>query len=83
VVRAFGKDRRVLGWDVWNEPDNMNTNSYADVLALGLVAEPVCRARAVRMVSRNLQARWRTYKQDEVDLIRKLTGAPVPASVGR
>jgi hypothetical protein len=28
VVQAFGKDPRVLGWDVWNEPDNMNTNSY-------------------------------------------------------
>ena len=28
VVGAFGKDPRVLGWDVWNEPDNMNTNSY-------------------------------------------------------
>jgi len=28
VVGAFGKDSRVLGWDVWNEPDNMNTNSY-------------------------------------------------------
>jgi|SoiMethySBSTD1v2_1073268.scaffolds.fasta_scaffold38760_2 Cellulase (glycosyl hydrolase family 5) len=28
VVAAFGKDSRVLGWDVWNEPDNMNTNSY-------------------------------------------------------
>ncbi len=28
VVRAFAKDSRVLGWDVWNEPDNMNTNSY-------------------------------------------------------
>jgi hypothetical protein len=28
VVGAFGKDARVLGWDVWNEPDNMNTNSY-------------------------------------------------------
>jgi Cellulase (glycosyl hydrolase family 5) len=28
VVRAFGKDPRVLGWDVWNEPDNLNTNSY-------------------------------------------------------
>jgi hypothetical protein len=28
VVKAFGKDPRVLGWDVWNEPDNMNTNSY-------------------------------------------------------
>jgi cellulase (glycosyl hydrolase family 5) len=28
VVRAFAKDPRVLGWDVWNEPDNTNTNSY-------------------------------------------------------
>jgi len=28
VVGAFGKDARVLGWDVWNEPDNMNSNSY-------------------------------------------------------
>jgi hypothetical protein len=28
VVKAFAKDPRVLGWDVWNEPDNMNTNSY-------------------------------------------------------
>src|SRR5262245_16131292 len=28
VVGAFGKDSRVLGWDIWNEPDNMNTNSY-------------------------------------------------------
>ncbi|HZF38261.1 MAG TPA: cellulase family glycosylhydrolase [Blastocatellia bacterium] len=28
VVGAFGKDPRVLGWDVWNEPDNTNNNSY-------------------------------------------------------
>jgi hypothetical protein len=28
VVGAFGKDDRVLGWDVWNEPDNMNKGSY-------------------------------------------------------
>jgi sialate O-acetylesterase len=28
VVRAFGKDPRVLGWDVWNEPDNTNARSY-------------------------------------------------------
>jgi sialate O-acetylesterase len=28
VVRAFGKDPRVLGWDVWNEPDNTNASSY-------------------------------------------------------
>jgi hypothetical protein len=28
VVGAFGKDKRVLGWDVWNEPDNTNGSSY-------------------------------------------------------
>ncbi|HKX28408.1 MAG TPA: cellulase family glycosylhydrolase [Blastocatellia bacterium] len=28
VVGAFGKDPRVLCWDVWNEPDNMNNSSY-------------------------------------------------------
>jgi hypothetical protein len=30
VVGAFAKDDRVLGWDVWNEPDNNNGNSYPD-----------------------------------------------------
>jgi hypothetical protein len=28
IVGAFGKDPRVLGWDVWNEPDNQNEDSY-------------------------------------------------------
>jgi hypothetical protein len=28
IVSAFGKDKRVLGWDVWNEPDNTNNSSY-------------------------------------------------------
>src|SRR5216683_3095972 len=31
VVKAFGKDERVLGWDVWNEPDNGNGGSYAEL----------------------------------------------------
>lgn len=26
VVTAFGKDRRVLAWDIWNEPENPNTD---------------------------------------------------------
>ncbi len=30
VVGAFGKDRRVLAWDMWNEPDNTNGSSYKD-----------------------------------------------------
>ncbi|HYO81379.1 MAG TPA: 1,4-beta-xylanase [Bryobacteraceae bacterium] len=29
VVGAFGRDRRVLAWDIWNEPDNPNEPAYA------------------------------------------------------
>lgn len=28
VVGAFAKDQRVLAWDLWNEPSNVNTSSY-------------------------------------------------------
>src|SRR6266446_166233 len=28
VVGAFASDRRILAWDLWNEPDNMNRSSY-------------------------------------------------------
>ncbi len=28
VVGAFGRDSRVMSWDVWNEPDNTNGASY-------------------------------------------------------
>jgi hypothetical protein len=31
VVGAFAKDDRVLGWDIWNEPDNGNGGSYQDL----------------------------------------------------
>ena len=31
VVGAFAKDRRILGWDVWNEPDNTNQGSYGEL----------------------------------------------------
>ncbi|WP_256009347.1 cellulase family glycosylhydrolase [Desertivirga xinjiangensis] len=31
VVRTFRKDKRILGWDVWNEPDNTNNSSYGRV----------------------------------------------------
>jgi hypothetical protein len=29
VIRAYANDPRVLAWDLWNEPDNENPNSYA------------------------------------------------------
>lgn len=28
VVKAFAKDDRILGWDVWNEPNNTNGNRF-------------------------------------------------------
>ncbi|HEY9792551.1 MAG TPA: hypothetical protein V6D22_19275 [Candidatus Obscuribacterales bacterium] len=30
VVGAFAADKRVLLWDVWNEPDNQNGSSYGE-----------------------------------------------------
>jgi len=31
IVKAFANDNRIIGWDVWNEPDNMNNSSYRDM----------------------------------------------------
>lgn len=28
IVADFGHDKRILAWDVWNEPENTNTKSY-------------------------------------------------------
>ena len=28
MVGAFKDDKRILAWDVWNEPDNTNNSSY-------------------------------------------------------
>ena len=30
VVGAFANDQRILGWDLWNEPDNVNGNPQSD-----------------------------------------------------
>lgn len=31
VVGHFAGDKRILGWDIWNEPDNTNGSSYGKV----------------------------------------------------
>ncbi len=55
VVGAFGKDGRVLAWDIWNEPDNLNGSSYGKQeppdkveLVLGLLPKMFAAARAAR-----------------------------------
>jgi Cellulase (glycosyl hydrolase family 5) len=54
VVGAFGKDRRVLGWDIWNEPDGTNDSSYPQTeaknkvkLVLALLPQAFAWAREV------------------------------------
>jgi hypothetical protein len=39
VVGAFANDKRILAWDVWNEPDNRNDSSYADPKNKGQLVE--------------------------------------------
>jgi len=53
VVGAFGKDQRVLAWDIWNEPDNENYGSYNQLepknkveLVLALLPQAFAWARA-------------------------------------
>jgi hypothetical protein len=55
VVGAFAKDDRILGWDVWNEPDNGNGGSYKDLepknkndLVVALLPKAFAWARAAR-----------------------------------
>ena len=31
VIGAFRHDKRVLAWDLWNEPDNTNDSSYGSI----------------------------------------------------
>jgi hypothetical protein len=55
VVGAFANDPRVLAWDIWNEPDNLNGSSYkaqepADKqkLVLALLPKTFAWARAAK-----------------------------------
>ncbi|MFT4018923.1 MAG: cellulase family glycosylhydrolase [Agriterribacter sp.] len=43
VVAKFAKDDRVLGWDVWNEPENMNNEYYRKM-------EPANKPQVVEML---------------------------------
>lgn len=31
LMKRFGRDNRIWGWDIWNEPDNPNTTSYGKI----------------------------------------------------
>jgi hypothetical protein len=55
VVGRFAHDQRVLAWDIWNEPDNLNPGSYNELepknkveLALRLLPQAFAWARAAQ-----------------------------------
>jgi hypothetical protein len=55
VVGRFAHDQRVLAWDIWNEPDNVNPGSYNQLepknkveLALRLLPQAFAWARAAQ-----------------------------------
>ena len=58
--------RRILAWDVWNEPDNLNTSSYGAVeppnkvdLVLALLPKVFQSARAAAPIQPLTSAVWK------------------------
>ncbi|MGZ8376401.1 MAG: 1,4-beta-xylanase [Gemmatirosa sp.] len=76
VVRRFARDRRVLAWDVFNEPDNINRSAYfvfeprnKEVFALALLRRSFAWARAAGATQPITAAPW---KGDYADTTRML-----------
>lgn len=72
VVGAFANDPRVLAWDIWNEPDNLNGSSYGKEepkntkqLVLALLPKAFAWARAAHptqpLTSCLWQGDWSSY----------------------
>lgn len=66
VVGAFANDKRVLAWDIWNEPDNTNGNSYGAqepkdkvALVLKLLPQAFAWARAAKPTQPLTSGVWR------------------------
>ena len=38
IMGVFGDDKRILAWDLWNEPDNTNSGSYGKIEPVDKVA---------------------------------------------
>ena len=74
VVGAFAKDPRVLAWDVWNEPNNVNGPPYDErepknkvELIVGLLPQVFAWARSVNF----LRSHSRAASGKEITLPRK------------
>jgi Cellulase (glycosyl hydrolase family 5) len=71
VVGAFAKDERILGWDVWNEPDNLGRDVAEDLPAKvarvnELLPQVFAWARAVQPVQPLTSGVWQGNWSDPV-----------------
>jgi hypothetical protein len=60
VIGAFRHDKRVLAWDLWNEPDNTNGSSYGKL-------EPANKVQLVQALLPKVYA-WARFMQPEQPL---------------
>jgi hypothetical protein len=74
VLKRYAKDQRVLAWDLFNEPDNPNTNSYGplelknkDEVAARLVRQAFAWAREVAPIQPLTVGVWRGAPWDQLD----------------
>ncbi|MDO9373151.1 MAG: cellulase family glycosylhydrolase [Ferruginibacter sp.] len=76
VVSHFKNDERVLIWDIFNEPDNLNTGSYKDdtyvihkaQLSLKLLEKSIQWVRAIDPVQPITMAPWQSEWSDHEQL---------------
>jgi hypothetical protein len=88
VLKRYAKDKRVLAWDLFNEPDNLNGNSYGplelknkDALAARLVRETFKWAREVAPSQPLTVGLWGPAPHwDEVNTLNKVHQAAVELS---
>lgn len=87
VIRRYGDDGRVLAWDLFNEPDNENSNSYGP-LELKNKADAAARlvrltfqwARAVKPQQPLTVGLWRLDHWDQPDKLNDVHRAAVELS---
>ncbi|MCW3094286.1 MAG: glycoside hydrolase family 5 protein [Ferruginibacter sp.] len=76
VVNYFKADERVLVWDIFNEPDNLNTGSYKDDnygehkagLSMKLLSKAIGWVRAINPIQPLTMAPWQSDWSDADEL---------------
>ena len=87
LIAHFGKDDRIIVWDLFNEPDNPNTNSYGpleltnkDEAAVELANKVFKWAREVAPSQPLTVGLWRGPAWDEIEALNRVHSAALEQS---